>query len=724
MPEEQPTNPTSGDQAVIVPFFSLKGGTGRTTAMSNTAYFLARSGARVLVVDGDVDSLGVSVLPFFQPQTGKKRGSGLIGVFQHARQEMNAGETTPEGARILHFPDHAEFVHAAFGRVDFHWQTESTGETGWLHKVKSAVEAAAQETAGSGIVTAQQFCEALRDRLFRAVQFLELDTTHNVTPAPDGDWEAVLSLSSANGQAKIEVRVASGFGENDWYTKTKEDIQRPEHQKTWTHHGGVWVLHCLRDGGTSAVFDEVAFEGRPDKPMKDRDEVKVMQALLRTWADAGGTKLFDYILVDCRSGEDPFSIHAVLPVASAIAIAAHVNSQGTTLTTEFVKKLRDGGMGFSDEAATERLKDPRLAPIIWFSQILPSGENFLRRNRIANFIKELGSPTDCATEAAITMIYYNSSLPLEEDLLGIREVSSRKSPYWELADQVLALRERNYHMLYSEIVSAWNCLEATWKGAKESAEVNLPEAFRKFVNILDDYARHVPVEAAYFLTRLAAHRGMFGDLLLLRDEKTLMHFLALYELTPVGEIASECLSGLAQTISGIHRSKPLEFTERWSSTDEDGVAKIEGKANTIHVASRHFEFDLAPSFGVVVKQNIHDERAYHYYTASSVKEMRRKRGMLVERLNKWEDEETDKKAFYKVTTLPTGFGVRFHESLPLDDVDIVVYEHPSGAVEHSSNLTVALFPKPKDGITPPVLVINDPVLAKTLFGLLRSTILR
>jgi tetratricopeptide (TPR) repeat protein len=56
---------TEQGQGTIVTFYSFKGGTGRTTALANTAWILASAGYRVLVVDWDLESPGLH--RFFEP---------------------------------------------------------------------------------------------------------------------------------------------------------------------------------------------------------------------------------------------------------------------------------------------------------------------------------------------------------------------------------------------------------------------------------------------------------------------------------------------------------------------------------------------------------------------------------------------------------------------------------------------------------------------------------
>ena len=58
-----------------VVFYSYKGGVGRTTALIQTAFQLARAGKRVVLVDMDVEAPGLQAL---LPPTDKPVEEGLI----------------------------------------------------------------------------------------------------------------------------------------------------------------------------------------------------------------------------------------------------------------------------------------------------------------------------------------------------------------------------------------------------------------------------------------------------------------------------------------------------------------------------------------------------------------------------------------------------------------------------------------------------------------------
>ena len=48
-----------GKSGRIITFYSYKGGSGRTMALSNVAWILASNGCRVLLIDWDLDAPGL-----------------------------------------------------------------------------------------------------------------------------------------------------------------------------------------------------------------------------------------------------------------------------------------------------------------------------------------------------------------------------------------------------------------------------------------------------------------------------------------------------------------------------------------------------------------------------------------------------------------------------------------------------------------------------------------
>src|SRR6201995_579186 len=91
----------------IVTFYSYKGGTGRTMALSNVAWILASNGLKVLVVDWDLDSPGLH--RYFHPFLDSKLVAATPGVIElindyawvAAEQTEDHGDWRRHYARIL-----------------------------------------------------------------------------------------------------------------------------------------------------------------------------------------------------------------------------------------------------------------------------------------------------------------------------------------------------------------------------------------------------------------------------------------------------------------------------------------------------------------------------------------------------------------------------------------------------------------------------------------------
>lgn len=67
----------------FIAFYSHKGGVGRSLALANTAYLLAKSGRKVLIVDFDLEAPGQHLSELFKPRhmDDKWPGSGLLELF-------------------------------------------------------------------------------------------------------------------------------------------------------------------------------------------------------------------------------------------------------------------------------------------------------------------------------------------------------------------------------------------------------------------------------------------------------------------------------------------------------------------------------------------------------------------------------------------------------------------------------------------------------------------
>jgi CO dehydrogenase nickel-insertion accessory protein CooC1 len=109
----------------IVTFYSYKGGTGRTMALSNVAWILAASGKRVLVADWDLESPGLH--RFFKPflNADSIRGTtGVIDLIRSYEDETMQERDRPERwyeeyARVQHYAFAINWRFPDLGRLDF-----------------------------------------------------------------------------------------------------------------------------------------------------------------------------------------------------------------------------------------------------------------------------------------------------------------------------------------------------------------------------------------------------------------------------------------------------------------------------------------------------------------------------------------------------------------------------------------------------------------------------
>ena len=101
-----PTNPREGQKAVegvknIIAVASNKGGVGKSTIASNLAVALAKSGARVGLVDADIT--GPNIPPMFGLTAGLQQGetSGLRAVERHGVEVVSIGFLLPKGTPVV-----------------------------------------------------------------------------------------------------------------------------------------------------------------------------------------------------------------------------------------------------------------------------------------------------------------------------------------------------------------------------------------------------------------------------------------------------------------------------------------------------------------------------------------------------------------------------------------------------------------------------------------------
>src|ERR1700690_3219638 len=82
-----------GNNGEIITFYSFKGGTGRSMAVANVAYLLARKGS-VLAIDWDLDAPGL--IHYFRPLLAEPEAphEGVIELFEDLRLPSSANDST------------------------------------------------------------------------------------------------------------------------------------------------------------------------------------------------------------------------------------------------------------------------------------------------------------------------------------------------------------------------------------------------------------------------------------------------------------------------------------------------------------------------------------------------------------------------------------------------------------------------------------------------------
>src|SRR5215467_10709582 len=100
----------------IVTFYSYKGGTGRTTALANTAWILAGNGKKVLVLDWDLESPGLH--KFFHPFLDEDVVADTPGIIELINEYALAATENVPRSRDWHL-DYARILPHA---VSLNWE--------------------------------------------------------------------------------------------------------------------------------------------------------------------------------------------------------------------------------------------------------------------------------------------------------------------------------------------------------------------------------------------------------------------------------------------------------------------------------------------------------------------------------------------------------------------------------------------------------------------------
>lgn len=112
----------------IVTFYSFKGGTGRTMALANIAWILASSGKRVLTVDWDLESPGLS--RYFGPFLAQAKVSDAPGVIDLIREfdtEAIKRLRTSKANRLESFEDAADYARVSQYAISLDWSFPGDG---------------------------------------------------------------------------------------------------------------------------------------------------------------------------------------------------------------------------------------------------------------------------------------------------------------------------------------------------------------------------------------------------------------------------------------------------------------------------------------------------------------------------------------------------------------------------------------------------------------------
>lgn len=147
------SNPDDASRVPRVVFYSIKGGVGRSTALAACAWSLAASGQRVLVLDLDLESPGLStsLLPQSrQPAYGITDWlvEDLVGNGDAVMEQMHASLSTPQRGELIVVPSHGfepgEYV-SKLGRV---WMPGFTAEghrQNWSERLQRLISALEQK---------------------------------------------------------------------------------------------------------------------------------------------------------------------------------------------------------------------------------------------------------------------------------------------------------------------------------------------------------------------------------------------------------------------------------------------------------------------------------------------------------------------------------------------------------------------------------------------------
>lgn len=100
------------DLPVVVTFYSLRGGVGRSTALAYTAHILATSGRKVICIDMDLEAPGITSL--FGKEKDVEEDQGLV----HLLMALDQGEKPDISKHLIRVLDSEELYCLPSGRID------------------------------------------------------------------------------------------------------------------------------------------------------------------------------------------------------------------------------------------------------------------------------------------------------------------------------------------------------------------------------------------------------------------------------------------------------------------------------------------------------------------------------------------------------------------------------------------------------------------------------
>jgi cellulose biosynthesis protein BcsQ len=168
----------------FITFYSYKGGTGRSMALANVAWVLASNGARVLVIDWDLEAPGLH--RYFHPFIEDKQlgsSEGIIDFLVHFVEGSRLSHESEPNDDNSWFEDYANLLPYAFS---LEWEFPNKGTLDFVP--------AGQQGAGYGVRVTQfnweafykdlgggVFLETLKERLRREYDYILIDSRTGIS---------------------------------------------------------------------------------------------------------------------------------------------------------------------------------------------------------------------------------------------------------------------------------------------------------------------------------------------------------------------------------------------------------------------------------------------------------------------------------------------------------------------------------------------------------------